>query len=68
VHIAYIPELEVLVVQIFLFIMLLLALGGLILKECYRLKRRWIKERYLTDTLTLRKASEMGTDRLAGSL
>jgi hypothetical protein len=49
VHIPPIPELEVLAVQIFLFIMLLLALAGLIMREYYRLKRKLIAERRKTD-------------------
>jgi hypothetical protein len=45
VHIPPIPELEVLAVQIFLFLMLIFALAGLLVREWYRLKRNWIEER-----------------------
>ena len=50
-HIPPIPELEVLVVQIFLFIMLLFLLVGLVVREWYRLKRKWIEERRRTSEL-----------------
>ena len=38
-----IPELEVLAVQVAVFILLLFALAGLVVKEYYRLKGRWVK-------------------------
>jgi hypothetical protein len=47
-HIPSIPELEVLAVQIFLFCMLIFALAGLLVREWYRLKRKWIEERHKT--------------------
>lgn len=51
-HIPQIPELEVLAVQIFLFLMLLIALAGLLVREWYRLKRKWIEERRKTQQLS----------------
>jgi hypothetical protein len=47
-YIPPIPELEVLAVNIFLFLMLLFALFGLLVREWYRLKRKWIAERRRT--------------------
>lgn len=50
-HIPPVPELEVLAVQIFLFLMLIFALAGLLMREWYRLKRKWIEERRKTQAL-----------------
>jgi hypothetical protein len=52
-----IPELEVLAVQIFLFLMLIFALAGLLVREFYRLKRKWIAERRKTEAAILPLAS-----------
>ena len=41
-----IPELVVLAVQAAVFILLVFALAGLVVKEYYRLKGRWLKEHH----------------------